>query len=777
MFFGGIVFLVTLAPAEEFRIAVVEDGESWFFEDLASRVEIEIGKLESRDLKFTWVRKAAFSANWQADRIDEAFEAAFNDPEVDAILALGLMSLSYLSRTGTELPKPVVGGLLQEPRLLGEGVLSGGLTQKFNLSLVVSTNTIEADLEAFHRIVPYQQLGVVIDGETFNSIQEDAREMASATAERFGNTVTFILATDDPDDVLRQVEASGVDSLYLFPPFRLNREADRARLLRRAHELGLPTFAYFGERAVRGGVLAGLLPDISQPLSRRLAGNLSAIAQGRSPNELPATLQLEQSQIYLNLDTARAIGLSIPFNVAFDAITIGAVEEVNAGANLSLQEAVDQALAANFDYLIEEFATEESRAQRFRARSALLPQLRASGLYSQIDEERAQNSGGLLTETQTRAGVVAEQVLYSPEAWGSYSAADLLYAASLKVLEGASRDVVGKVAQAYLNLLKTRALERIARENLELTQQNLKLARLGVRIGSNENRDVLRLEAAEAADRVSLFNAAEAVGLAQLNLNREMNVPLETAREPVNLGLESPEFSTATMEIRPLVTDAGKLAGLQSFLIQYALENSPEIDVAEARLESARKLHTTSRRRGWAPTVAAQLTWDHILDETRLGLSPNDRVGENEWTFGVTLSLPLFEGGNRFYEMRERMAVLRQAELALEQTRQRVESRARSALVGLSRTSANLNFTHVAAERARENLVIVTDRYETGATNLVTLLDAQNEAFTQSQNEVLAIYDFLEDLILLGQSLNYYDFRAPAAQKAAFLSSLKAATR
>lgn len=773
----SLMLFCTSVTAAEYRIAVVQDGTSWFFEELASQVENEIGNLETDDLSFRWIRKPSFNAGWREDRVVDAFEAAFADPEVDAVLSLGIISLSYISRPDVDIPKPVVGGLLQEPRLLGDGILKEGFTQKPNLSLVISTNTIQADLEAFRRITPVNHVGVVIDGETFNAIEPDARAMAAEIASLSGSRISFIRVGSDPAGAIRQLEESGVDSLYLFPPFRINSRADRETLLEKSIELSLPTFAYYGERAVREGVVGGLLPDISRQLSRRIAGNLRYIADGMSPNELPAILQSDHTQLYLNLDTARAIGLSIPLNVKMNAITFGMDEKAPVGETISLRAAIENALDANFNYQIVESGTEASRAQRFRARSSLLPQVRANGLYSRIDETRAESSAGLFPEKRMTAGFVAEQVIYSAEAWGNFSASDLLYVAAQSDLERERLDIISNVSQAYIDLLKARALLRIAEENLVLTRRNLELARLGERIGANETSDVLRLEAAEAGDRIAVFNAIESVDLARLNLNREMNAPLETVREPVNLGLDSPEFSTAVDDIRPLIEDLGRLDKARGFFTFYAVENSPEVVAAEARLESARQLKTMSQRRGWAPTVAAQLAWDHILEESRIGPAPMDAEGNNEWTLGISVSIPVFEGGNRYYEVRERSAVLRQAELAFEQTQQLAEARARAALFEAARTSPNLDLSRTAAERARQNLEIVTDRYESGAANLVTLLDAQNAAFVQNQNEVLAVYEFLEDIVLLGRSLSFYEFMASGAERASFLNAFKTAIR
>ncbi len=79
---------------------------------------------------------------------------------------------------------------------------------------------------------------------------------------------------------------------------------------------------------------------------------------------------------------------------------------------------------------------------------------------------------------------------------------------------------------AYLNLLRAQTLERVQKENLELTRSNLELARVRQQIGISGPAEVYRWESQIATARKEVINANAQRNAAEIGVNRVLHQPL-----------------------------------------------------------------------------------------------------------------------------------------------------------------------------------------------------------------------------------------------------------
>ena len=184
-----------------------------------------------------------------------------------------------------------------------------------------------------------------------------------------------------------------------------------------------------------------------------------------------------------------------------------------------------------------------------------------------------------------------------------------------------------------------------------------------------------------------------------------------------------------------------------------------------------------SKRQFVLPTVAADFSYNHIVDEefnsSSLQISPRENIDDDEWTFTVSASLPLFEGTGRWHEVRREMATFRQLEFSRNQVAQLVETRVQQAMFAFDGSYPTLTFSARAADRADKNLRVVTDKYEQGAVNIIDLLDAQNEAFVQRQNAELAVYNLLEDFIEFFRTIAWFEFTKSPTERAEWVNQME----
>lgn len=738
--------------ADEVGIAVVRDGDAPLLEDLLNDVRAELAGITPPGLRFRWIEDPAFNAAGRPDRVPAALSRATTHPDVTIVLAGGWWTIDHASRSPTDGPL-VVAALPTH----GDAANAGA-----NIALIPTDLLFAADVEALRSLVPGRRITALVPAAYVTRLAADLPADA------------VIPYTATPEETLNAITAHGADAVYLLPAWHWS-DAQRVAFYAGLAERGIASLAFAGERAVRAGAMAGRNADLRTALARRIAFNLRAVATGTPATELSQPFVIERDRWFIHADAFRAAGLTPSIALFQNATIVGDLQPIGRGPTLDLRTAVDLALAANTGWLATGEQSRQAEARVKQARANLLPQVNAAAVHSRRDPEQRSVTLGVLPRDRTSGEFTLTQTLFSDQALtGLHAAREQADAAT--DLQAATRlDLIGDTATSYLRYLQARALHRIARDGLAVTRSHLALAANRESTGASGPQDRLRFEAAEAADQSAVATARAREGQALLQLNRQLGAAPDTDWQPAELDLASDAFATTVTGVRPLVNDVDQLHRLASFLVVEALAASPELRAAEHGITALDHGVREARRRPYTPTVGFQATYAHIFDETRLGSRPGDAAGNGEWSAGLAVNFELFSGGRRTAVLRERESALRAAHYTRDDLAQGIELRVRAALQDVAATSADLKFSATAVERADRNLAIVGDHYERGLASVVTLIDAQNAAFTQRQNAALAVHQFLGALVQLERAIGRFEFLESPAANALWADRLCAA--
>jgi outer membrane protein TolC len=268
------------------------------------------------------------------------------------------------------------------------------------------------------------------------------------------------------------------------------------------------------------------------------------------------------------------------------------------------------------------------------------------------------------------------------------------------------RATVLTAARAYLAVLAQRRLVEVSRSARDIAKARYDFAHARRSGGIGNAIDELRAEQQLATGEaqlqnaeVGLFRTQEALGFAT-----GTDAPLDAAEEPA------------------FVPEGGGVA---------------EAEARRADLRSARERVTgaeTVRRYSWTdwlPTLLA--TGQAFLNDPTNVTNP--RTG---WQLQFLVSLPLFEGGFRVGQLREREALEREARLQLDATLRQVHSDVRLASDSLSRTEEALGSARLASERASSVLQLTIESYKAGATNDLDVSTAQQQSRDADLQRVIA---------------------------------------
>jgi len=748
------------APAAEtsrvYTIGVVEDGPCEATDHLIEGIRKELaGLLENREVVFK--RASEFNAGWDLQHLDEPLTRALQDPAVDLVLVAGLLTFREVSRRGAPLGKPVIGAIIDEPNTTelprNAALWRSDQTNCFVLLILLSYTR---DLKVLHELAPFKHLAVLADSIMLQC-RPDFKLQIEQVAQSLGAQVELIPMDRSAHDALAKLDATR-DAVYLTPAPRM-RAAEWQTLIDGLNARKLPVFSMIGHADVARGVLAGTSPDNRSRLTRKLALIIRQMLAGETGSEFSAVLTGE-GKLLLNAKTAVAIGYSPRLEIMMSVDLLYA-DALHSGQPLSLAKAVSIAMEQNVTLDIKRSEVEISRQDRNRAMSTLLPQVNGSLAYNQIGQDQAEDSFGMLPEKQTKLGLNVSQVIFNDPAISRFRASRQYYQSMQSDQENNRLDVVALASKGYILYLQTQALLRIQADNLNLTHNNLDLARLRHKLGAAGSEEVFRWETQAASQHANLIKASANVDMVRVAMNQTLGVAINTHWQAEDIVVRTNDFHFLGNRLTPLLQTENNILAFEDFVVGWGLACSPALAALDKQIEAQRILMAQAQRRFFLPELGAGFEIGRALQESLpalpegLGLTESDN--RNTWLVGIQATLPFLEGGGMFFDVSKAKAQLNQLCFTRGNLARQLDQRTRTACYALAASYSNIRLQRQAANFAAQNLEIVKDKYARGALTMLELLDAQNQMFVANQNTIIAVYSYLEDLIDLQRAISWFE--------------------
>jgi len=761
-------------PAQEqvVRLAVVVDGEATRTAPIADRFRKEMRTLLEGEFR---IEETLLTGDWTVEGVRTVLEQALANPGFDVILAAGILASDLACRT-PDPPRPVIAPFVLDASIQ-DCPFSEGSSGQPNLVYATYPPSFVSDIRVFHSMVGFKNLAVVTSATRASAVDVVPDRLADAGRE-VGISIVSVVAGADARSTLAAIPGSA-DAAYFTPLLRFS-EAEIGRLAQGLIERGLPAFSGFSTRDVEMGMLATNSPDTDlERLARRTALNLQRILLGEDAGSLPVTFARAEV-LTINMATARSLGTYPPWSLLTDARLLNE-ERQQVARTLSLDGAVKEAQSANLDLQAAERAVKAGAAQVRRARAPLLPRLDLLGQGLVIDEDRAAASFGSQPERSFLASVDFSQLLYSDDAWAAYEIEERLQDVRESERDRIRLDVTLETAAAYIDVLRAKTRERIARDNLGLTRDNLERARVRTHIGVASPAEVYRWEAQLAADRQTVIFANAGRNVAEIQLNRVLNRPGEELFATHEVGLEDPSLITSDPRIHRYLDNPWVFRVFRNFHVDSAKSNSPELRALDARIRAQERSVTAAKRAFWVPVFGLRASYGRRLAEGGAGtlggstspLPPEFPVPDRiNWEVGIQASLPLFAGGERTArrtQAEEELARLRSERAAAANL---IEQRVRSALHDTGASYTAIGLARESADAARRNFELVQDSYGRGVVSIINLLDAQNAAITAEAAAANAINDFLLDLMEVERAVARFGFFITPADRQDYFDRL-----
>lgn len=356
--------------------------------------------------------------------------------------------------------------------------------------------------------------------------------------------------------------------------------------------------------------------------------------------------------------------------------------------------------------------------------SELLPKVELTAGYSQsFIQGRGQfPAGGLLLPNRTDRGIEAkrwavslQQPILDLEAWFRFRRGVKLSEEARARFAAASQDLILRVAEAYLAVLRARADLEASRALEEANQRQLEQAKARLELGLADLTDVREAEAAYGLARAQRIAAEGA---------------LEVAREKLTiLTGQRHEILEVLREDYP-VTDP-EPRDLQHW-IDFAKANNYDLQAARLAMEVALQ-QARAAAAGHLPKITLQLSYEQSRSDIDFhNLAPRqggDRYAEfpsnvDQGSFSLTFTMPLFAGGGISAHRRKAYAEYERAkERYLGVLRQTVQD-TRAAFLNVVTHAARVRAQKQAVASSRTSLEATKAGYEVGTRTIVDVLTA-----------------------------------------------------
>lgn len=460
-----------------------------------------------------------------------------------------------------------------------------------------------------------------------------------------------------------------------------------------------------------------------------------------TPYALMASLLLAQAPAPAPAPTTPAPSASAPVVAA----PAPGPEGLQVLRTLTLEETLREAQAKNLDLRVARERLEQSRELHWKAWSAYLPQVVATGAFTHYDVPDVTfatptgydirtvgtptvdpNPGlpgtpspyalvptgmeNILIQKQNQlaAQVQATQALFAPQAWFGIAAANAGERLSAHNVEGARRDILFGAAQAYYGAAGLKQVVTIDQRQLAIALDHERDARVRYDAGTTPKVSLLRAQIDRSRAEQDLKRAQNAYQGAKVSI-------------ATLLGRERADFEVDVPPAPQLPPDPGSLE-------EDALRLRPDVLATREQVTVAEESRKGTLTR-YLPAVGAFARWQYANVTGFTGKTTS-------WAVGLQASWTILDGFLRESDLRENASKVREAEAARESTALKARDEVERARLDLDSAVANRQKAKEQLELSRENQKLVDVNYKAGAATYLEVSDANLALLTAELTQV-----------------------------------------
>lgn len=444
---------------------------------------------------------------------------------------------------------------------------------------------------------------------------------------------------------------------------------------------------------------------------------------------------------------------------------------------LNVDKAVEIALSKNPTIIVADQEIVRKDYLRKGAIAQLLPQIDASGQYSRtlkkqvmyMDMEGAGGSsedgptdpgtgdgsegGGLggfdMSEGMTvgrsnnwNAGFNAQMPVIAPALWRSVQMTKVDIEKAVEAARGSRYDLVNQVETSYYNILNAQDSHRVLQQSYDNAKLNAANYRNKFNQGTASEYDAIRAQVQVRNLEPGLLQAENAIEMTKLQLKVLLGLDMDVAVETeTQLSDYEKDMYADALDVDTTLRDN---TNLKAF------------DLNMAYAEHGLKVQQAQ----YYPTLAltANYTW--------MSMNNDFKFKDYRWNpyavVGVAVSVPLFQGGARYFKMKEARLNLDELKYQRQDLVRNLTTQVRLCQDNIAKSIKQIDSNKEGVKEAEKAYSIMQKSFEIGSATFVELNDADLALTSARLAYYQAIYDYLAaksqlDLVLCRKELRGVD--------------------
>jgi outer membrane protein TolC len=377
---------------------------------------------------------------------------------------------------------------------------------------------------------------------------------------------------------------------------------------------------------------------------------------------------------------------------------------------IGFADAVQRALAHHPAMRVAEQDAARALAQLEQARAPSLPTLGATGTFTELDADRLRGDLLVASKSQLSGNVQVAVPLVNTPRWAQWYRSSKASDAARATADEVKRQVALGAARAWLAVLAQRRVVVAATTARDAAKAHLDYAHERFAGGVGTRIDELRAAQEFSVSTTQLETAQGALVRAQESLG-----VLVGGEEPLDTLSEEPDFTAP--------------GGVDQAL-EHVRTARLDVKAAQVRKDTA----MDSARTDWLDYLPLLTAVFQPFYQN----PPSLTQPLTGWQLNVVLQIPLYDGGLRYGQAKERRANASSADAQLEASLRQAKSEVRSAFQQVTHADAAMLSAREAEKQAAEALELANVAYRAGATTNLEVIDAERRARDAEVQAVLA---------------------------------------
>ena len=398
--------------------------------------------------------------------------------------------------------------------------------------------------------------------------------------------------------------------------------------------------------------------------------------------------------------------------------------------DLTLQQAIDIALAENPTIRVADKEVQLKKIADKEAWMALLPEVNVTGNLQHTLLAAEMNLGGNKfkmgrdNSNTVAAGATLSMPLFAPAVYQNMKLTKQDILLAQEKARSSRIDLVREVTKAYYQVLLAQDSYQVMKDSYAIAKQNFDVINAKFEQGKVSEYDKISAEVQMRSMNSNLVSAQTGLSLAQLQLKVLMGVT-ENVGIRINDRLENYEDKLFLPNIEADEADLQNNSAMR------------QLDLNQKLLERSLKIQRTN----FMPTLGFQLTGQY-----QSLYNDNWRLWNYEYapsaSFTLVLSIPIFKATN-WTALKKTKLQLSELEDTRVNTRRQLNMAAESYSKNMAASIVQVSSNHESVRQAQKAVTITEKRYEVGRGTILELNQSQ-VALTQAKltyNQ--SIYDYL----------------------------------